>query len=258
MADSFASDGWDAKCRIGLLVPHADVGPECEFQAMTPADVTIHAARVRFDAMAAGGAMDPTIPLAPVRDFAESPPLDAAARLLAAAPLDVIAFAFTSSAYVIGSEGETAMIDRLAKATRGIPVVAASTATLAALRELRVERLALVTPPWFDDELTTLGRAFFEDGGYRVVAAASAELDSDQRAITAAGLYDWVRRYTPAAAEAVVIGGNGLRAVGVIAAIEDELERPVITANQALLWAALRATDAPGLVVSGYGKLFKK
>lgn len=258
LPDSWAADGWDAQYRIGLLVPHADVGPECEFQAMAMAGVTIHAARVGFDAMAAGGTMNPTIALAPVRAFAESPALDAAAALLAAAPVDVIAFAFTSSAYVVGSDGETAMIERLARATRGIPIVAASTSTLAALRELRIERLALVTPPWFDDELTALGRAFFEDGGHRVVAAASAELESDQRAITAEGLYEWVRRYTPEGAEAVVIAGNGLRAVGVIAALEEALGRPVITANQALLWAALRAADAPGMAIPGYGVLLGK
>jgi maleate isomerase len=219
--------------------------------------MTIHATRVGFGAISAGGIMDPTIPLAPVRAFAESPELDAAAALLAAAPLDVIAYGFTSSAYVIGSHGETAMIDRLERATRGIPVVAASTATLAALRELSVQRVALVTPPWFDDELTALGRRFFEDAGHSVVAAAPAALESDQRAITPGGLFDWTCQHTPDAAEAVVIAGNGLRAVGVITALEQKLARPIVTANQALLWAALRAAEADEIAVLGYGELFK-
>lgn len=249
-------DGWDARCRIGLLVPHADVGPECEFEAMAPAGTSIHATRVGFGAMAAGGTMDPTIPLAPVRAFAESADLDAAAALLAAAPLDVIAFGFTSSAYVIGSDGEREMIERLERVTRDIPVVAASTATLAALGELGVRRVALVTPPWFDDELTALGRAFFEAAGHSVVDAAPAALESDQRAITPEGLYGWVREHTPDEAEAVVIAGNGLRAVGVIAALEQALARPVVTANQALVWAALRAAGADGTDVVGYGALF--
>ena len=60
----------------------------------------------------------------------------------------------------------------------------------------------------------------------------------------------------PAAAEAVVIGGNGFRAVGTIAALERQLERPVLTANQALLWAALRAAGASTAAVSGYGRIF--
>jgi maleate cis-trans isomerase len=49
-----------------------------------------------------------------------------AAELLPAAPLDAIAYGFTSSAYVIdGVEGEAEMIARLERPTRGIPVVAA-------------------------------------------------------------------------------------------------------------------------------------
>lgn len=256
-SESWARDGWDARSRIGLLVPHADIGPECEFEAMAPASVTIHATRVQFGAMAAGGVMDPTIPMAPVRAFAEAPELDAAAVLLAAAPLDVIAFGFTSSAYVIGSAGETAMINRLLRATHGVPVVAATTATLAALRVLQIECIALVTPPWFDDELTALGRQFFEHAGHAVVAAAPAALPSDQRAITPVGLFDWICEHIPDGADGIVIGGNGLRAVGVIAALEQELTRPVITANQALLWEALRVADVDPGDVTGYGELFQ-
>ncbi len=80
-------DGWEASVRIGVLTPHADVNPESELQAMAPPGVAIHATRVPFGAMAAEGVMDPTIPLAPVRAFAEPPHLDNAAELLAAAPL---------------------------------------------------------------------------------------------------------------------------------------------------------------------------
>src|SRR5262249_24482045 len=60
----------------------------------------------------------------------------------------------------------------------------------------------------------------------------------------------------PTDAEALVIAGNGLRAVGTIAALEAELERPVVTANQALLWAALRHLGGPN-TVTRYGRLFQ-
>ena len=49
-------DGWVARVRIGVLVAHADVGPESELNAMAPPTVVIHAARVPFRAVAAGGA----------------------------------------------------------------------------------------------------------------------------------------------------------------------------------------------------------
>ena len=248
-------DGWDATTRIGVLAPHADLGPEAEFQAMAPSTVTIHAARVPFGAMATGGAMDRTIPLAPVRAFAEPPHVDDAAELLAAAPLGAIAYGFTSSAYVIGVEGEAAMVARLGERTRGIPVVATSAAMVEGLRALGVARLSLVDPPWFDAELSDLGRRYYESAGFQVVYSGPCDLPSDQAKITPAGLHAWVVAHTPADADAVVIGGNGFRAVGAIHALEQDLDRPVVTANQALLWAALRAASMDSSSITGYGRL---
>ena len=51
------------------------------------------------------------------------------------------------------------------------------------------------------------------------------------------------------------MGGNGLRSVGVIAALEEELERPVLTANQVLLWGMLQAVRSR-VSPRGYGQLF--
>jgi maleate isomerase len=250
-------DGWEAIVRIGVLTPHADVGPESELQAMAPPGVAIHAARVPFGAMAAGGVMvDPTIPLALVRGFAQPPHVDNAAELLAAAPLDAIAYGFTSSAYVIGVEGEAEMIARLQQRTRGIPVVAACKASVAGLRVLAARRIALVDPPWFDAELNTLGRRYYESAGFEVVDSAPCGLPSDQAKITPADLHAWVSEYVSTDADAIVIGGNGFRAVGAIGALEEDLGRPVVTANQALLWAALRVADADSGSVTDYGRLF--
>ncbi len=251
-------DGWEADVRIGVLVPHADVGPESELQAMAPAGVAIHATRVPFGAMAAGGAMDPTIPLAPVRAFAEPPHVDDAAELLAAAPLDAIAYGFTSSAYVIGADGEAQMVARLERRTRGIPVVATCAAAVQALRALGTSRIAAVDPPWFDAELGRLGQRYYESVGFEVVRSGPCGLPSDQARITPADLHRWVTENAPAEADAIVIGGNGFRAVGAIAALEEGLQRPVVTANQALLWGSLRAAGADPRAVGGYGALFNR
>jgi maleate isomerase len=242
--------------RIGVLTPAADLGPESELQAMAPPGVGIHAARVPFAAMAPGGAMDPTIALAPVRAFAEPPGVDDAAELLATAALAAVGFGFTSSAYVLGADGEREMIARLKRRTRGIPVVAACTAALEGLRALRARRVAHVTPPWFDDELTGLGQRFYDEAGFEVAYSAAAELPSDQHAITPEALYQWLAGNVPRDVDALVIGGNGFRAVGVIAAAEHDLGVAVLTANQVLLWAALRAAGADASAVTGYGRLF--
>ncbi|WP_327414600.1 hypothetical protein [Streptomyces sp. NBC_01233] len=85
-----------------------------------------------------------------------------------------------------------------------------------------------------------------------------------------------VGSFAPDEAEAVVIGGNGFRAVGVIEALEaapgpgprppapapgprprpPALGRPVLTADQVLLRAALRAAGAATAGVEGCGRLF--
>ena len=58
-------DGWDARWRIGVLVPHADVGPESELRAMAPREVGIHATRVPTAIVAPStGASSRTMPLA--------------------------------------------------------------------------------------------------------------------------------------------------------------------------------------------------
>jgi len=52
----------------------------------------------------------------------------------------------------------------------------------------------------------------------------------------------------------VVFGGNGFRVVGVIAALERELDRPVVSPNQALLWGAMRAAGARTDSITRYGR----
>jgi maleate isomerase len=63
------------------------------------------------------------------------------------------------------------------------------------------------------------------------------------------------RAQVPASAQAVLTGGNGFRAVGAIEALEEDLGRPVLTANQVAFWNALRAAGvlAP---VPHYGRIF--
>jgi maleate isomerase len=248
-------DGWSFRARLGVIVPHAAIGTESELQAMAPEGVSIHAARVPLGVMRAGGVMDPTIALEPVRAFADPPLVDDAAELLAAAPLHAIGFGFTSSSYVRGAADDEPLRQRLEARTRGIPVAITSVSAVLGLRALGAERIALVDPPWFSTELMALGGDYFRHHGFEVVFAQTASLPSDQRAIHPGQLFEWVRDHVPADAEAVYIGGNGLRAVGVIQSLEEDLHIPVLTANQALLWHLLRLAGTRVPVV-GYGRLF--
>jgi maleate isomerase len=74
--------------------------------------------------------------------------------------------------------------------------------------------------------------------------------------VSPAEVYEWVRKHTPANAEAVFIAGNGFRTIGVIAALEEDLGRPVITGNQVAFWYALHLAGV-GAQVDGYGQVFR-
>ena len=60
----------------------------------------------------------------------------------------------------------------------------------------------------------------------------------------------------PTDADAIMIVGERICAVGAVAALEEDLGRPVVTANQALLWGALAVADADSGSVTDYGCLF--
>lgn len=256
-APIFQRDGWDALVRIGAVVPHADVGPECELNAVGAPHVSIHAGRLHFSAMRAGGEMDEKIPHDPVAAFAEPPYVDEAVGSLAAAPLDVVALAFTSSAYKHGVEGECRLVERLTPKARHLPITTTCLAAAAAFELLGSKRIALVNPPWFDADLDLAGARYFADQGFDIVHHAPCGLPSGQKHITPEGLYDWIREVADGSgADTVFVAGNGQRAVGIIAAVERDLGVTLLTANQLILWHGLKiARQSP--LITGYGRLFE-
>lgn len=247
-------DGW-GQTRIGVLTPHADVGPEAELNALAPAGISIHAARIPFGSYRPGGTMDPTLATDPVRAVADPPAVDDAAELLAMAPLHAIIYGFTSSSYLRGAADDEALRCRLEARTRGIPVIVTCAAAVAAMAALSVKRIALINPPWFSNEIDQQGADYFRSRQIEVVCSGPADLPSDQQAVSPEQLYDWVRSHVPADAQGVFIGGNGFRAIAVIKALEDSLDRPVLTANQVAFWCALRRANARP-PVHGYGRIF--
>lgn len=223
---------------------------------MAPPEVSIHAARLHFAAMRAGGEMDPTIPHQPVASFTAEPYLDETVESLATSPLDVLALGFTSSAYKHGPDGERRLLERLKPRARGIPIVSTCMAAERALAKLDAHRIALVNPPWFDADLDRAGAEYFEAQGFAVVHHAPSGLPSGQKYITPPTLYDWIAKIAADhAVDAVFVAGNGQRAVGVIDAVEQDLGISMLTANQVIFWDALRQAGE-NIAISGYGRLF--
>ena len=74
--------------------------------------------------------------------------------------------------------------------------------------------------------------------------------------VAAQEVHDCIAAHASPKAEVIVVAGNGLRAVGAIEKLEATLGRPVITANQALLWQGMRTAGVPARA-EHYGRLFK-
>lgn len=194
-------------------------------------------------------------------------PTQKATALLAALPMQAIVFAFTTSSYILGPEGEQALKARLEKRSNGIPVLLTCPAAVAAFNALGVQRIALIHPPWFADDQQQLGVEYFRNQGFDVVYANQMRLRGLSVAQPAdplrkftelypAELYEFARAQVPATAEAVFFSGNGFRAIGMIAALEEDLGRPVLTGNQVAFWYALRHAGVRQ-PVNGYGRVFR-
>jgi maleate isomerase len=248
-------DGSATRARIGILTPHLDAVPESEFQALAPAGVSIHSARVPLGMVGPDGEIIPNVDAEIAKAFAAPPAVDEAVSLLSAVNPKVIVYAFTSSSYILGPEEDERLRNRLQSRAKTIPVVIQSAALVTALRTLRSERISLIHPPWFSDGLDALGVSYFQSQGIEVLEHGQARLTDDYSDMPLDTVLDWVVSHTPDDADAAVIGGGGFRATGAIAAIEHRLERPALSANQAAFWLALRTSGIDDQL-DGYGRIF--
>jgi len=238
-------DGAGCLARIGVLTPDFDPVPESEMWAMAPRGVSIHASRVTWH-----WNHDP-------REFAEAAQVNNAVDQLVALKPRAIVYAFTSSSYALGAEAEHAQQARLEKRADGVPVILTCIAATEALRVVGAHRIALIHPPWFSEETNAKGKDYFQNQGFEVVLCARIAPERSFTEVPPTEVYGWVTTNVPHKAEAVFIGGNGLRAVGAIQALEESLGRPVLTANQVVFWKALQVVGATSKP-SQYGRLFTK
>lgn len=252
-------DGWESDFKLGILTPHADVGPEAEAQAMLSGlRATVHGARADFSPMHPGGTIDEKIAHDPVLRFIHPEVIDRTVQSLSHSPLDAIGLAFTSSSFKIGAEREQGLLARLATVSHGIRLETTGTAATAAIRHLGLTSVAVMAPSWFDDQLCREGAAYFVDQGIDVISATPSGPVGGPRAITAEATAHAVKELVDTTgAQAVFIAGNGQRAVGAIDHLERHLGITVLTANQVLLWATLAGTNLQNKV-AGYGRLFMK
>jgi maleate isomerase len=235
--------GWRA--RLGFLVPPGNPTVEPEVIAMAPEGVSVH-----FQRMVAHGT-----PGAhqgqEERNRTMLDHIDASVEMLALVKPDVIALAHTASSYALGRNDEAALVTRLESAT-GIPFVTAFGSVVRAIERLGITRLALGTPD--SDETTRQSREHLEAYGFHVVCCDNLKNVVNIYDETAERAYRLARAIDAGNAEAVFLSGTGMPTVAVLAVLEEDLGKPVLSSNAAMLWQALRTAGVKA-PISGYGRL---
>jgi maleate isomerase len=212
---------------IGVVVTY-DFALDRELWRWMPDDVSLHLTRM------------PYVPLAATLEMAihvSDPALVAngVAEVKAVSPL-VTAYACTSGSFVGGLAGETALVAAMIQA--GAPAaVTTSGALLTALRHLDITRIATATP--YTADITAGLSSYLTEAGVDVVAASGLGLTSDIWTVPYDVTAKLVRDTDRPDAEAVFISCTNLPTYDVIAPLEAELGKPVLTANQVTMWSAL-------------------
>ena len=256
------NDNWGDRARIGMFIVGSEAVPEAERQAMAPPGVSVHAARVT--------ASNPWAKWRADRqgvDLADD--LARGCQQFAAMRLDAVVIGHTSSSVVGGNGWDEATIAEIRKVLAGsVHLTTNGMDTIAGLRAIGAERPFLVAPAWFGDAAIAAALRYYADHGFALAGQIRYDPGEPWRQIPPEDLYANCMGFAqeieplyqqivdacPADADAVFIAGTGFRCVAIIEALEAELGRPVVTANQASLWRCLRAAgvDAP---VQHYGRL---
>ena len=174
------------------------------------------------------------ITLALVEGLARDPENGYAAGRLAERGAQAVAYGCTSGSYVLGPEGDAAIIDEM-QAASGLPSTTTSSAVVEALRVLGVQSVAVLSP--HIDDLNDRLQAYLEAAGFTVAAMVGLNLRCDIEDVEPAETREIVESQVDRPdADAVFISCTGMRTAGIINDIEASLGKPVVTANQATLW----------------------
>lgn len=159
---------------------------------------------------------------------------DAVGRLLAT-EAEVYVYACTSCTFVRGHAGEQRLVAAMTAA--GAPAaVSTSGALVDAVRALGATRVAAATP--YDDALTARFASFLGEAGMTLVASTNLGLTRGIKTVPYETTKDLIRRADHPDAEVVCVSCTNLATYDVIEPLERELGKPVVTANQATMWAA--------------------
>ncbi len=237
--------GWRA--RLGVIVPPTNTVNEAEWQRLAPEGVSVHATRMPLhtDILSEDG------------ERALHADLERAVEDLSAAGMSVIAYGCTAGSMV---QPLTRLTDYMTGLC-GRPSVASAPAIVQALQALGVGKVSLATP--YHDALNRHEAAFLAENGIETMAiaglgigAGGAQEYTRIASHPATDAFNLARSVDRDDAQAIVISCTDFATLPIIERLEQALDKPVVTSNQATFWAAARAAGIDDRL-EGAGRLLR-
>jgi maleate isomerase len=226
---------------FGVLIPSTNTTVESEYSRVLPPRYQAHYARLLTSA--------PGSPFSPPRDE----DVDYQAKLLGTAKVALVVLIQTSASLFADDYDEVAT--RRIGAASGAPAMTSAQAVGGALRALGTRRVALVSP--YSEPVNARARHYFESRYGLEITALEGFAATDSYAIGQLGpenARDAFARIDRPEIEAFAVPGGNFPTLASIEGWEREFGKPVVTTNQAALWAVVRQL-APGDRIPGLGRL---
>lgn len=239
------------RARLGIVVPFSNTNLEPDMQILRPNGVSLHFAR------AGGYDLDEVPDSDQMRKFALAS-LDEVILSLSAARPDVYIYGCTSATLAHGPEFDQQFAQRITDMA-GKPAITAAGALVLALNTLGVRNIGFSSP--YVEALNEEAIEFLGKSGFETVSSAYVGEDlgnQGQGEVTPERVAELGLAADSPEAEAIVLSCTDMRAVEAIGELEQKLGKPVVTSNQALMFAAARLLNLTDEEVIPAGYLFSQ
>ena len=221
------------RIRIGLIVPSTNSTAEADFNLVAPDNVTVHGQRVWLrNEDLSGEGMDRM-----------NEEVEQAALYLGSAKVDYIIYACTTGSFYKGPGYDRQIIEDIERVA-GVPATATAVACVEALNHFAIKRLSVVSPynEWQNGRLETYlnasGFVVLNVSGDPAGAVAGAQGHNDLSPKSALAFSE---NKCLVEAEGMLCSCTAWRTLEIVSELENRLNKPVVTANQATIWMAFLA-----------------
>ena len=216
----------NAQARIGLIIPSSNRLTEPQFNRYAPPGVDIHVTRLRMTGKHRK----------PLNELKRS--LVEAAEALSDVDPGIIVFHCTANSMENGLAQEAAIIDTVEHAS-GCPTLTTAQAITQAFNHFAIRKLVLISP--YVQATNEHEVQYLNEAGYTVVHELGLGLESHgYSAVTPEQWKRIVRENARMDADGYFLSCTNTRMIEAIPEIEREMDKPVISSNQATLWACLK------------------